>query len=324
MKFKKIPDEYFFTILDRLSRFEPAYSRYERVFDDIISKFLLDTKLKKNLNLDEKIKTVEEIFAYTIESSDVDDETIEKLIQLEDIYFIENEISKKYLNTKINYKKILEKIPISEDLPHNLSFFRYLIKAKNISDLKKDRKEKSLLFPIEKIILCEGQTEYLLLETLFKLFDFDLDKNGILVIQAGGKNQVAKKYYKMQEYCKLPFFILLDKDGVEVEDLILSKLRKMDSLYIINCGEFEDLIPSKILMKIINDAHNNEMPCNFDDFCFGSMVENLEEIYRKYGFGEFKKANFALLAKKYIGNFVSKDEFSQSEIIKILHALQQL
>ena len=38
MKFKQIPAEYFITILDRLTRFEPAYKRYNRVFDDIINK----------------------------------------------------------------------------------------------------------------------------------------------------------------------------------------------------------------------------------------------------------------------------------------------
>ena len=37
MKFKQIPNEYFITILDRLTRFEPACVRYKRVIDDIIN-----------------------------------------------------------------------------------------------------------------------------------------------------------------------------------------------------------------------------------------------------------------------------------------------
>ena len=61
MKFKRIPREYFTTILDRLSRFEPAYIRYSRVFEDIINKFYLDNK-SRNLDLKTKIKIVEEIF----------------------------------------------------------------------------------------------------------------------------------------------------------------------------------------------------------------------------------------------------------------------
>ncbi len=324
MKFKKIPDFYFFTILDRLTRFEPAFVRYERVFDDIVSKFLLDISLKKHLSLSEKISVVEEILADSLGYSDVEDDVIECLLQLENSYFINNEISNKYLSSKINYRKIFEKIDNTKILPYNLSFFKYFLDSSNLIDLKKKRKEYSLLFPVEKVLLCEGQTEFLLLKTLFNLFDFDLDKNGILVIQAGGKNQVAKKYYKMQEYCKLPFFVLLDKDGVEVETLITTKLRKSDELYIISCGEFEDLIPQNVVMKIINFIHNNEISCKYDDFTSPSMVLNIEEIYRKYGFGEFKKANFALDAKKYIENFIKADEFKNSEITNILATLQRL
>ena len=51
MKFKKIPDEYFSTILDRLMRFEPACSRYERVFNDIISKFAFNIVNKEELTI---------------------------------------------------------------------------------------------------------------------------------------------------------------------------------------------------------------------------------------------------------------------------------
>ena len=274
--------------------------------------------------MSEKISIVEEILEYSLDSNDVDSETKEKLLLLEKTYFIDNEISNIYLNSNINYKKMFEKIDLTRALPHNLLFFKYLLDCKNSITLKEKRKEKSLLFPVEKVLLCEGQTEFLLLKTLFRLFNYDLDKNGILVIQAGGKNQVAKKYYKMQEYCKLPFFVLLDKDGVEVENLITSKLRKIDKLYIISCGEFEDLIPQNVVMKIINFIHNNELPCNYDDFVSSSMVFNIEEIYRKYGFGEFKKANFALDAKNYIEKFIKAEEFKNSEITDILATLQQL
>ena len=36
----------FITILDRLTRLEPAYVRFERVFDDIINKFYINEKPK--------------------------------------------------------------------------------------------------------------------------------------------------------------------------------------------------------------------------------------------------------------------------------------
>ena len=85
MKFKKIPAEYFITILDRLTRFEPACVRYKRVFDDIINKFYLDDKLK-NLTLEEEIAIAENIFNSSVEANnDFYINTI--LTELEEKYF---------------------------------------------------------------------------------------------------------------------------------------------------------------------------------------------------------------------------------------------
>ena len=50
------------------------------------------------------------------------------------------------------------------------------------------------------------------------------------------------------------------------------------------------------------------------------MVHNLENIYKKYGFGEFKKAEFARELKFYIENNCSSDDFSTSEIVEIIKA----
>ena len=52
------------------------------------------------------------------------------------------------------------------------------------------------------------------------------------------------------------------------------------------------------------------------------MVKNLENIYKKYGFGEFKKAKFAQELKEYIENNTTKDDFYDSEISDIVKALQ--
>ena len=65
------------------------------------------------------------------------------------------------------------------------------------------------------------------------------------------------------------------------------QIRPNDKIYLINSGEFEDLIPKNILQKTINSVHCNDLNCIFDDFNDElSMVDNLENIYKKYGFGE--------------------------------------
>lgn len=319
MKFKKIPREYFTTIIDRLTRFEPAYIRYKRVFDDIINKFCLDIKAK-NIDLNSKISIVEEIFNSSLNYVSNDFSINSIISKLEEKYFIFNEVSYQYLSARLNISSMLSELD-EKELSSKNSFWIKKV-CSNPFDLKKLREEYSLLYPIEKIILCEGQTEYTLLNTIFKLYSINLDKKGVMVIPAGGKNQVARKYYSMVEYTKLPFFILLDKDAIQTSNLIKPKLRNQDTIYLLKSGEFEDLIPKNVLLKAINYTHKNELNCNFDDFCNdNSMVQNLELVYKKYGFGEFKKAQFAQELKNFIENNLTKTDFLDTEIETIVKSL---
>ncbi len=321
MDFKKIPSDYFVTILDRLSRFEPAYIKYERVFNDIINKFSISKKLK-DISLNEKIALVEEIFNSSLKTYDNDFWLNDLLIEIEKKSFLNNELSYQYLSNRLNISRMVLEAEISKNAPKNVIWLKNIVEnRKNIFEL---RKEKKLLYPIEKIILCEGQTEYVLLETLFKLFNISFNELGILVMPAGGKNQVARKYYNMIEYTKTPFFILLDKDALPIKNLIEPKLRKIDKIYIIKSGEFEDLIPKKVLKNAINKIHENELNCTFEDFDDNlSMVCNLENIYKKYGFGEFKKAHFAICLKKFLEQNFDKNDFENSEIIEIVRVFNQ-
>lgn len=316
MKFKKIPKEYFKTIIDRLTRITPAYIRYKRVFDDLIQKFYCGEKIK-NITVADNIKLAQDIIGNSL-SDYIDNTEINTLfINLEDKYFKFNPLSYQYLSSKINFKGMLDMIEIDKNTPLNILWLKEV--SKNSFNLQSLREEKSLLYPIEKIILCEGQTEYTLLSTIFKLFDYDFNKKGVLVIPAGGKNQVARKYYSMCEYYNLPLYILLDKDALQIKSIIAKKLRKNDKLYILKSGEFEDLIPKSILQKTINFAHQNELNCIFDDFSNDyPMVYNLELIYKKYGFGEFKKAQFARMLNEFIAKNCTYKDFSDTELNEVV------
>ncbi len=322
MKFKKIPKEYFVTILDRLTRFEPAKTRIERVVNDLISKFYIGEN--KQFSISEKIELSQNILNYTLAEENNDFSINEILLSLEKKYFKFDEVSYQCLSNRFNYLGLINEIQINQNTPKNVVWLKNLSKNLNCAnDLNKLREENSLLFPIEKIILCEGQTESLLLKSLFNLYGYNLDKQGVLVVAAGGKNQVAKKYYEMIEYLNLPIFVLLDSDAAETQALIDPKLRKGDKIYLIQSGEFEDLIPINILKNTLNYVHNCEYNCIYDDFFQEkSMVKNLELIYKKYGFGEFKKAQFAQELKDYIQANSCKDDFKNSEIGQILSSLQ--
>ena len=313
MKYKKIPVDYLPTILDRLTRFEPAYIRYNRVFDDIINKFCANIKTR-NIALQDQIKLCEELLSESI-NCDISDIISPVLINEEKRCFKYNEVSYQYLSCRFNITSIISSLDNKIALPKNAQWLRYINKDNNPKTM---RGNLSLLYPIEKILLCEGETERLLLPVILKLFDVDLDKLGVLLIASGGKNQVARKYYSMSEEIILPFKILLDKDAISVKNLIDSKLRPKDNLYLINSGEFEDLIPVDILEKAINFIHKNDLHCFSDDFKPElSTVHNIDNIYKQYGFGEYKKAHFAQDLKSYIENFCSKKDFEQSEILKI-------
>lgn len=319
MKFKQIPKEYYVTILDRLTRLEPACARYKRVFDDIINKFCIDEKLK-NLSLQDEINIVE-----TIVNSQFDENNdfyINDILRvLEEKYFNYDEVSYQYLSCRLNISSMLNEITINDTTPKNVVWLKNL--NENRIDLTKLRAKKSLYYPVSKIILCEGQTEYTLLETVFNLFNVNFGSLGYLVLPAGGKNQVARKYYQMIEYLKLPLFVLLDKDAQSIKELMAPKLRSNDTIYLLKSGEFEDLIPKTILQKTINSVHSSDFNCIYDDFLDElSMVQNLENIYKKYGFGEFKKAKFALELKEYIKNHCTQDDFKNSELIEIINALK--
>ena len=317
---KIIPKEYFSTILDRLTRFEPAYIRYKRVFRDLLNKFY--SQDKKNIkNLNDEILQVENIFNNSLISAIPKYELNHLFTYLEDKYFKFNELSYQYLSARLNISQMINEIEINDYSPKNLIWLKY-VACNPECNLITLRNDYSLLYPIEKIILCEGQTEELLLEPICKLFGYDFNKLGVKVISAGGKNQVARKFYQMADYTKLPFFILLDRDAYKIQDLIKPKLRKIDSLYLICNGEFEDIIPKNILLKTINYVHKNDYNCFFDDFNDNvSMVSNLENIYKKYGFGDFKKAEFAKQLSFYIKQYATLDDFKLSEFEKIIKSI---
>ena len=89
------------------------------------------------------------------------------------------------------------------------------------------------------------------------MFGIDIYKKGLLLIPAGGKNQVVKMYYKLIEEIKLPIFILLDKDGEENIKQIIPKLRNIDKIHLVSCGEFEDLLPKSLIVKAVNKDFEN-------------------------------------------------------------------
>ncbi len=319
MKYK-IPDKNYIKIsLDRLTRFKPVIERYERVVDDILHKFLISSADDKisNLALEEKINLSSEIFNSALNKKT--DLSLNEIIKKdEEKIFYLTETEKKYLNSKIDFEAALDLFE-TDELPLNLQRLKL---QKNL-DSDETRKKYSTLYPVKKAVLTEGITEETLLIEFAKILGVDFKKEGIFVLGAGGKNQVARKYYKMIEEIKIPVFILLDNDADEICELIKPKLRKIDSLYKIKSGEFEDILPKNLIKNALNFHFSQNLLSNGDDFEESNhTVENLNNCYKNNGWGEFKKADFAKIVREYI--LSAKNPPVSDELIKITEEIKTL
>lgn len=313
MKYKKLTKEQILISMDRLTRFKYSKDKYLRVFIDIIQNNLIEPKYKKQelLNMEYSIikNIAEYIFNNSLENKSDNYIINKKLLEYENSIFNLNEETQFLINNKLDYYSASKFI--DEKSPINLQWMKSLIKD---NDLKQNRELYCLKYPIEKVLLVEGLTEEILLPAFSKFLGFDFYKKGIQVIGAGGKNQVVKMYYKLIEETKLPIFLLLDKDAEENIKQIQPRLREIDKIHLVACGEFEDMLPKSLIIKTINNHLKNFSSISDDDLDDSlPEVKNLEYIFKTKGLHEFKKADFA----KMIRNNINEPSDISPEIVEI-------
>lgn len=319
MKFKNLSKEQLLISFDRLTRFKNTKDKYFRVFTNIITSNIIEPIYKKqellSIPANEIRKIAEEIINSSLsdlsDSKKTDSKKINEILKdYENSVFKNDDETQEYLNNNINFDLFIPLI--DESCPINLRWLKALSKEKN---LKKLRYENSFKFPIEKILLVEGITEEILLPAFSKYLGFDFYKEGIQIIPAGGKNQVVKMYYKLTEELKLPIFILLDKDAEENISQIKPKLREIDKIHLVSCGEFEDLLPKSLIIKTVNNELNNFATITESDLETElPTAKNLENIFKTKGLHEFKKAEFA----KMVRDNITEDSDISAEIASII------
>lgn len=321
-KVKPMTKEQILISIDRLTRFKNTEVKYLRVFRDILTNNLIAPKFKKTeleeMDFDELKNWAEFVINYSLEEMGKNlapDYSInQKLYDYEKSVFIFGEDVEKLLKNKINYKACL--YLIDETAPKNLQWLKILATGKDIEL----RKEKSLRFPVEKVVIAEGATEETLLPEFGKHCGFDFDKEGIYVLSAGGKNQVVKLYYSLSEVLRLPIFVLLDKDASENLEEIKPRLRPCDKIHLLECGEFEDLLPINLVLRTLEyelknisilekEKLNEDIP----------RVKFLEEVFKTRGMHEFKKVEFAQMVKLNI----KTDEDISPEIRDIIDEIRK-
>lgn len=322
-KIKPLTKEQILISIDRLTRFKNPEVKYLRVFKDLITNNLIAPKFKKS-ELDEmtygEIKNfAEEIINFSLEKLNL---TVENdclinqaLLDYEKKIYNLNGPVDELLKNKINYRACTKLI--DSNAPINLKWLKNIATSKNQVT---DRKNMSLLFPVEKVVISEGITEEILLPKFAKIYGYDFNKNGVYIISAGGKNQVVKLFYRLSKELRIPIFVLLDKDAEQNYNEIKPRLRSIDKVHVLKCGEFEDAIPLSLIKKTLAYGLKNISMIELEAVNQNiGMVKILEEIFKHRGMHEFKKSEFASLVKENL----DKDSDISPEISEIIDEIKQ-
>lgn len=297
IKFKPISEDKLLFYTEKLFKFKKPTLKIKKVFLDIINKYLISPKLNLDYyilnNIDETVNIVETVWnssVYEIYKKDYEYSNV--LVDDLNSIFVLSDYEKKMFGVKIILKPLLEKLKLEIKIPTT-----------------------------KKLILTEGITEQLLLPRFAQVYGYDFSKNNVQLVQAGGKNQVAKYYLDYINFVKIPIVILLDNDAKQIYDILKSKLRKSDKMILLEEGEFEDLLLSSLIKKAINSNFKNVVQIKVSDIDKSiSKVEALEKLYRVKCLGDFQKGEFAKLIEK---NISSKTHLSKS-IINILDIIKNV
>lgn len=305
LKIKPLTKEQLLISIDRLTRFKNTEAKYLRVFCDIITSNLLSPKFKKqdleNMDYGKLRDFAQEIINYSVSELQLPDcgENYlinQRLYDYEKSVFEINQETEKLLQNRIKYSSLLGLI--NETSVKNLKWFSAL---NNSSDIEETRLKKGFMYPIKKVIIAEGATEETLLPEFAKFCGYDFDKEGVYIMSAGGKNQVVKLYYTLVESLKLPIFVLLDKDAKQNLEQIKPKLRACDKIHLLDCGEFEDLLPLELIKKTLDYELSNISMLEQEMLNAPiPRVQILEEVFKTRGMHEFKKVEFAQMVKRNI------------------------
>lgn len=317
MKYKKLTKQQILISIDRLTRFKPAEEKYLRVFKDIVLSNLIEPKLKKtdleNMEYSQIRDYAVEIFNNSFDETVNNFSINKKLSEYENRVFYNSDDVQDLLDNKLDYISALK---LAEENIPNLEWLRNITK----DNVKEIRKKEKFLFPVEKVVIAEGITEEILLPVFADILGYNFNENGVKILAAGGKNQVVKLYYKLYHDLKLPIFVLLDKDAESNEESINTRLRKQDEVYLLHSGEFEDLLPKKLIVKTVNNEFKNFISITEADLDTGmSTVKTLEELFRDKCLHEFKKADFANRIK---GQIRSINDVSE-ELKKIVEEIKR-
>ena len=294
--------------IDRLTRFKHPDIAYPRVFRDIIHKTFLSSRLSDKaideLPPEEIKKYVKKVWHSSLKQfvnpSEYDDLSHRILTKIPEFCFkITSPYTKELMKTPLYCAELLFTI---DELPKNLRIIKYtLLNVKDGASYSDDlifkvRREKKLLFPLQKLVIVEGITEDILLPAFADYIGKSLSERGIFIFSAGGKTKIPSLYAQFKDELKIPIVVVFDNDANDLSDNLRPYLRSSDKIIVNSKGEFEDLLSLSLIRRTLNNTYYNSEKSTFSELrSDDSMCKNLEEYYRSRNLGEFKKAQFSKL-----------------------------
>ncbi|MCD7879567.1 MAG: ATP-dependent endonuclease [Candidatus Gastranaerophilales bacterium] len=331
IKYKLLTFDEMVINLDRLSRFKFPDDSFKRVFNSIIFKCLLNPKLSgeeiENLDSSYIADIVKLIWNDSVKFHFNDfknNKTVNSALKC----IIENSFknisadTKRLMKANIYYSPILDNISY-ESASANLKF---LIKVNEtyrntnitIFDLIKLREKYKLKFPITKLIIVEGITEEILLPVFANKLHHSFDREGIFIMGAGGKSKSPTLYMRLKNKLKIPVTLLFDSDAYEICDILKKNLLKKDNIYIIENGEFEDILSENLIKRALNKEYQLSDPLLKKDLhIYENMCDNIESFYKTRHLGEFKKSKLS----KIIAENVKYNTDVTKDIKKIIEKI---
>lgn len=292
--------------LDRISRFKLPEQKLKRVYVETICAHLIKPSLKKDDILTFDNQTLADYFELIWNFS-----IKENFNELNDDFTLNDNFINEEKKCYVLDKSQLQLFPKTADFKTLINNIKKSQIPNNFPDYKT---------PV-KIVLTEGVTEEIVLPEFSKTISYNWEQNGVKILSTGGKSKIISNYKLYKDNLKIPIYVLLDNDAKDIFSKLKDDFRKIDSGHLITCGEIEDIIPVNFFKNAINHEYKLQSKISISDFDANlSMVQNLKNIFKQNGFGEFKKAKVAVLIKEAI----TSKSVVDGELFDILNEIKTL
>lgn len=154
------------------------------------------------------------------------------------------------------------------------------------------------------ILLVEGTTEAILFPRAASCLGTSFESCGLLLLAAGGANQVVKRFMQLKEMVVMPIACALDADAAEQAQVIRDGLREHDQLHVLQQGEVEDAFSARLFTELLNQYLHASLASSdaikLDEFVRLSRGQRktrvAHQLLRQRASIDFDKVQFAKLA----------------------------